>query len=550
MKQIICAVMFLGAILLMNDSVSAKVCPDPQAEPEFNQVMLFSEENYQGDCNIYTGFKNRFPRYQSPIRSLKAGSGIEIYINNKANYRGFAKGYKGNHPILNYSGGSKKKEWVAIDFGKIPEQKTDVPFVKQRTSADLLTDDTIVVCRTMLASCKSYGLGDHSLSEYYTTILVGKNVKAQTYTRSGFMEQSQMIYQGRHENLRISSVRVMGLNDQRVADQITPKAIPTPSLPAPAVPTQTNTPTVNTSTPNNPIDGAVRVVGKTELGLTVQNQQIQNNSNIILHPGLNNWIMRSDGAIVLKDNPRFGLTVKNQRIANGSEIILHEGYNLWKVLSDGAIVLKDNPSFGITVLNQNKNENAKIILHGGYNTWTKDHTGSTNVASSGNNPPPPKANHYPPPNNGGSPYVLCGYENQYCSFQGIGTVAYGVNGIFKYKQNVSRGIQCDDATFGFVVKGVEKRCYFKFEREIKRNDTPTETDKPSPPNGNFRVCGVEGKTCNFSGKGRVAYGYNDKNGRKFLFKQNVNGSIACNNQTFGGDPAPGKAKVCYVQVDR
>ncbi|MCB1025448.1 MAG: hypothetical protein KDB79_13715 [Acidobacteria bacterium] len=163
---------------------------------------------------------------------------------------------------------------------------------------------------------------------------------------------------------------------------------------------------------------------------------------------------------------------------------------------------------------------------------------------------PPRANHSPPPNNGGSPYSLCSPENQRCNFNYIGTVAFGVNGVFKYKYNVTRGIDCNVATFGGdPAPGVPKKCYSKFVKEWKPNNTPTETDKPSPPNGNFRVCGVEGRSCNFRGTGRVAYGYNTKNGRKYLFKQNVNGSIGCNNAAFGGDPAPGKAKVCYVQLN-
>lgn len=127
--------------------------------------------------------------------------------------------------------------------------------------------------------------------------------------------------------------------------------------------------------------GPITIPG-TNLGITVHNQNMQNNTAIILHEGLNQWIMLSDGAIVEKDRPRLGLTVLNQNVSNGAKIILHEGYNTWKVLSNGAIVLKDNPSYGLTVLNQNKTNNAEIILHQGYNTW------SGPIAS----PPPP-----PPP---------------------------------------------------------------------------------------------------------------------------------------------------------
>ena len=123
-------------------------------------------------------------------------------------------------------------------------------------------------------------------------------------------------------------------------------------------------------TNNWAINGPIRVKGKEKLGLTVLNQNQNNNTQIILHEGLNEWVMLSNGAIVLKNNQKLGLTVLNQNLTNGAKIILHEGYNLWTVLSNGAIVLKNNPKLGLTVLNQNLKDNAEIILHEGYNTWT------------------------------------------------------------------------------------------------------------------------------------------------------------------------------------
>ncbi len=107
----------------------------------------------------------------------------------------------------------------------------------------------------------------------------------------------------------------------------------------------------------------------TEFGLTVLNQDVKNDSKIILNNGYNNWEFLENGAIVLKDNHKFGLTVRNQLISDYSEIILHEGYNLWQMNGDGSIVLKNNPNFGLTVLDQNIGNNSKIILHQGFNQW-------------------------------------------------------------------------------------------------------------------------------------------------------------------------------------
>jgi uncharacterized protein (TIGR02145 family) len=110
-------------------------------------------------------------------------------------------------------------------------------------------------------------------------------------------------------------------------------------------------------------------LSNTEFGLTVLNQDVKNDSKIILNNGYNNWEFLENGAIVLKDNHKFGLTVRNQLISDYSEIILHEGYNLWQMNGDGSIVLKNNPNFGLTVLDQNIGNNSKIILHQGFNKW-------------------------------------------------------------------------------------------------------------------------------------------------------------------------------------
>ena len=137
---------------------------------------------------------------------------------------------------------------------------------------------------------------------------------------------------------------------------------------------------LNTLSAQNRKD-AIRVQKDLKLGLTVYLQKVQNNAEIILHEGCNEWTMLPNGGIVLKDKPEYGLTVFHQKIQNDSKIILHKGYNKWKVLSNGAIVLKTNPKFGLTVKNQSVKNNSVIILHEGYNKW------KTNFASVQSNNP-------------------------------------------------------------------------------------------------------------------------------------------------------------------
>jgi len=63
---------------------------------------------------------------------------------------------------------------------------------------------------------------------------------------------------------------------------------------------------------------------------------------------------------------------------------------------------------------------------------------------------------------------------------------------------------------------------------------------PPLPSDAGTKCADENGTCSFTGVRAVSYGYQPTFFRKF-----ANGSLACNNATFG-DPASGKAKSCYV----
>lgn len=65
--------------------------------------------------------------------------------------------------------------------------------------------------------------------------------------------------------------------------------------------------------------------------------------------------------------------------------------------------------------------------------------------------------------NSGPPagYTFCANENQRCNFSGTKDVAYGANGSFYYKYNISGGIDCNNSTFGDPISGVGKACYTK-----------------------------------------------------------------------------------------
>ncbi len=101
-------------------------------------------------------------------------------------------------------------------------------------------------------------------------------------------------------------------------------------------------------------------------------------------------------------------------------------------------------------------------------------------------------------------------------------IAYGANGIFNLRTITTSTFSCVPTTFGGdPVVGVAKGCY-------------------APLPGYGRVAGQNGSISAGSGAS-VAYGANGN----FFFKI-LSGSASCTVGTFGGDPAIGFSKSCYL----
>ncbi|CAN5193855.1 hypothetical protein BH11PSE9_BH11PSE9_17870 [soil metagenome] len=66
------------------------------------------------------------------------------------------------------------------------------------------------------------------------------------------------------------------------------------------------------------------------------------------------------------------------------------------------------------------------------------------------------------------------------------------------------------------------------------------------PSGPQAICAAEGGVCKIPGgaMGHVYYGVNGL----FFVKRNLTGNVACTSQNFGGDPAPGQYKSCYLSL--
>lgn len=103
----------------------------------------------------------------------------------------------------------------------------------------------------------------------------------------------------------------------------------------------------------------------------ILNQVIANDGKAViytLYAGQNEFIYTAEGFLKLKSNPTLGLTVQYQNVNNDTPIILHQWMNKWTITKEGFIVLQGT-NFGLTVLYQSFSNNNQIILHQGMNQW-------------------------------------------------------------------------------------------------------------------------------------------------------------------------------------
>lgn len=137
--------------------------------------------------------------------------------------------------------------------------------------------------------------------------------------------------------------------------------------------------------------------------------------------------------------------------------------------------------------------------------------------------------HLTPPD--GLKWRFCISEQNQCNFSGEYQVAYGRDGQFNIQTHTD-GVDCSNETFGDAAPGKYKHCWVR----------PANTVEPDGPEGDdWRICGAEKDICYFNGYGEVAYGRVGS----FVYETHYN-DVACNNTEFG-DPAPGKAKYCFVR---
>lgn len=132
---------------------------------------------------------------------------------------------------------------------------------------------------------------------------------------------------------------------------------------------------------------------------------------------------------------------------------------------------------------------------------------------------------------GGGPsgYTFCANENQRCNFSGTKDVAYGANGSFNYKYNISDGIDCNNSTFGDPISGVGKACYTKDSSQTGCN--------PNPDQVALFEHGGYGGNCQVFNKGDYpnpgAMGFPNDTASSVKVGGNVK-AILCKDDNYGG----------------
>lgn len=140
-----------------------------------------------------------------------------------------------------------------------------------------------------------------------------------------------------------------------------------------------------------------------------------------------------------------------------------------------------------------------------------------------------------------SEWVSCSNENNFCAFDGIGVVRFGVNGKFNYK-DVAFEVGCTTAQFGDPAPNLQKKCDYKLNAPDKQKyEAALKKYREQNNFEGWKFCAVEGGICTVNQNSEVRYGISNTYNTKL-----VAASVTCDNNTFG-DPTPGFLKKCFVK---
>jgi len=138
--------------------------------------------------------------------------------------------------------------------------------------------------------------------------------------------------------------------------------------------------------------------------------------------------------------------------------------------------------------------------------------------------------------------ATCAGEGGTCTLlSGVTTpVYYGVGSSYAFQSAVTGSIGCNVNSFGGDPDyGVVKSCY-ALSSKIPAGLVLTTNTLPA---GTALCASAESGTCAIPAGSAATVYYGA--GSSYIFKQNVTGSIGCNQTAFGGDPDYGVVKACY-----
>lgn len=142
---------------------------------------------------------------------------------------------------------------------------------------------------------------------------------------------------------------------------------------------------------------------------------------------------------------------------------------------------------------------------------------------------------------GSGGWVLCANEGEQCRVPGPAKVRYGAQGRYAF-QDANRTIRCNNDVFGDPAPDVAKQCEYQVGLSGLLGGGGTD---PRPPVAGiglpWTACANENGQCNFRGPGMLRYGAEGR----YAYREAING-LACTNDSFGVDPAPGQVKRCEL----
>jgi len=137
----------------------------------------------------------------------------------------------------------------------------------------------------------------------------------------------------------------------------------------------------------------------------------------------------------------------------------------------------------------------------------------------------------------GDEWQPCANENEACRPPaGATRVRYGADGRYEVRE-VQRGavVMCNNRVFGDPAPDVFKQC--EYSLASGRPETP-------PRGRDWETCASEGEQCDFRGRAEVRYGAEGH----YVYRE-ASGGLACTNEVFNADPAPGRTKRCQIRRD-